>query len=413
MPDKFFPILTDTACQLKWNWSTIRFYNGTTSSCHRVDSDRINVDTFDQFHNTPKKIADRKLMLDGKWPAGGCEYCQQIEQAGGKSDRMLHLGMPNQSPPELEYNTTAVEVTPQIVEIYFNNVCNLSCVYCWDGFSSKIQQENIRFGVFKKDGVVIDNYADKIDDIDALTDKFWQWMSTNATKIQRLHILGGEPLYQQQFEVCLDFFETHACPNLTLNVVSNLMIDDSKFQRAIDRIQQLVNRKHLGRLDVTAGVDCFGPEQEYVRYGLDLAQWQRNFEYLCKQTDIVLNINQTLSGLTIKTAPALLEYVSKQKESRPIGHYFSTTVMTHEFLHPNIFGAGFFDKDFEKILQYMTGDSREDLAARNYMQGIQQQLNTHSRDQAKIKQLTIFLDEIDRRRKCDWRATFPWLEKEL
>ena len=75
MSDKFFPIKTDTACQLKWNWSTIRFYNGTTSSCHRVKGDTLTVDTFDQFHNTPKKIADRKLMLNGMWP-DGCEYCK-------------------------------------------------------------------------------------------------------------------------------------------------------------------------------------------------------------------------------------------------------------------------------------------------------------------------------------------------
>lgn len=413
MPDKFFPILTDTACQLKWNWSTIRFYNGTTSSCHRVDSDAISAETFEQFHNTPKKIADRKLMLDGLWPAGGCEYCQNIEQAGGMSDRMLHLTMPNQVPPELESNPNAVSVTPQIVEVYFDNVCNMSCLYCWDGFSSKIQQENIRFGTFDQQGVVIANYADRVADFDALTDRFWSWMTSNAHKIHRLHILGGEPLYQKQFDTCLEFFESHACPDLTLNVVSNLMIPDAKFQQAVQRIQRLVQRQHLGKFDITASIDCFGAEQEYVRHGLDLQQWKRNFEYLCKQSDIVININQTLSCLTIKTVPELLEYVNQLRATRPIGHYFSTVVMTHEFLHPEIFGKGFFDKDFENILQCITGDSQEQVNARNYMQGIQQQINTHSRDQEKITQLGVFLDEIDRRRKCDWHATFPWLEKEL
>ena len=130
MPNKFFPIETDTACQLKWNWSTIRFYNGITSSCHRAGFDQLDVDNFDQFHNLPKKIADRKLMLEGKWPGGGCEYCKNIEDSGHKSDRHLHLTMPDQVPPELEYDLTAVEVTPQIVEIYFDNVCNMSCLYC-------------------------------------------------------------------------------------------------------------------------------------------------------------------------------------------------------------------------------------------------------------------------------------------
>ena len=408
MPDKFFPILTDTACQLKWNWSTIRFYNGTTSSCHRVNSDRINVDSFDQFHNTPKKIADRKLMLNGQWPTGGCEYCQSIEQTGGTSDRMLHLTIPNQVPPELDQDPTAVEVTPQIVEIYFDNVCNMSCLYCWDGFSSKIQQENIRFGAFNQQGVTIANRAEKVPDMQALTDKFWQWMEINAHKIRRLHILGGEPLYQRQFDVCLDFFDSHACPDLTLNIISNLMIPDDKFQQSIQHIQKLIEQKHIGRLDITASIDCFGAEQEYVRYGLDLAQWKRNFEYLANQHWVVLNINQTLSGLTIKTVPDLLKYINQLRASRPIEHYFGTTVMTHDFLHPEIFGSGFFDKDFEDILQCMPNET-----SRDYMQGIQYQINSCNRNQEKIKQLGVFLDEIDRRRKLNWRTTFPWLEKEL
>lgn len=413
MTDKFFPIKTDTACQLKWNWSTIQLYTGTTSSCHRVNGDIITADTFDQFHNTPKKIADRKLMLDGKWPTGGCEYCKKIEDLGGYSDRLLHLTIPNQTPLELETNPVAIEVTPQIVEVYFDNVCNMSCLYCWDGFSSKIQQENIRFGLFEKQGVVINNRANKVSNIDAINDKFWQWMSQHGQKVRCLHILGGEPFYQKQFKRCLDFFEQNPHQQLELTVVSNLMISDKKFQALIQRLKHLVRRRHLGRFDLTCSIDCFGPEQEYVRYGLDLAQWKRNFEYVCKEKWITLKINQTLSTLTIKTVPDLLEYVNNLRANRKIGHYFSAAVYTHDCLHPEIFGTGFFDKDFKNILQCMPQESDEQINARNYMQGIQKQINSHSRDQEKINQLPVFLDEIDRRRNLNWKQTFPWLVKEL
>ena len=410
MPHKFFPILTDTACQLKWNWSTIRLYNGDTSSCHRVNGDPITIDTFDQFHNTPKKLADRKLMLEGHWPTGGCEYCKQIEDANGYSDRQLHLTIPNQVPPELDQDITAVNVTPQIVEVYFDNVCNMSCLYCWDGFSSKIQQENNRFGRFEKHGVVIDNQSATHSSKGDLTDKFWQWMTIHGTKIRCLHIMGGEPFYQKQFETCLDFFEKHPCGELELTAISNLMIPDKKFQTLIQRLKDLVKSRHIGRFDLTASIDCFGPEQEYVRYGIDLEQWKRNFEYLCDQKWITLKINQTLCALTLKTVPALLNYV--YGFDRKIGHYFSTTVMTHDFLHPEIFGTNFFDSDFENILQCMPQHSETQVVARNYMQGIQKQINSNVRNQKKINQLIVFLDEIDRRRNLNWRSTFPWLEKE-
>ena len=206
--------------------------------------------------------------------------------------------MPDQVPPELEYDLTAVEVTPQIVEIYFDNVCNMSCLYCWDGFSSKIQQENQRFGRFEKQGVVIDNRAKKVSNIELLTEKFWTWMYEHGKKIKKLNVLGGEPFYQKQFETCLDFIEHHPLPNLDLTVVTNLMIADQKFQQQITRIRRLVEKKHLSSLHITASIDCFGTEQEYVRYGLDLEQWRRNFEYVCNQRWIKLQINQTLSALT-------------------------------------------------------------------------------------------------------------------
>ena len=42
MSDKYFPIKQSPACQLKWAWSTIRLYEGSTSSCHRVEKEVIN-----------------------------------------------------------------------------------------------------------------------------------------------------------------------------------------------------------------------------------------------------------------------------------------------------------------------------------------------------------------------------------
>jgi organic radical activating enzyme len=413
MADKFFPIKTATACQLKWNWSTIRLYNGDTSSCHRVNGNLITVDTFDTFHNTPKKLADRALMLDGQWPQGGCEYCQQIEQAGGSSDRMFHTSIPNMAPPELDVNPTATEVTPTILEIYFDNICNMSCLYCWDGFSSKIQQENVKFGRFDQAGIVIENYAKKVDDISALTDRLWTWMETHGRKLKRFHVLGGEPFYQHQFDRCLEFFDSIPHPDLEFNVVSNLMISTARLEVLIGKIKNLVAKRKLKRFDLTVSIDCFGAEQEYVRYGLDLNQWRKNFEYVAGQKWITLNVNQTLSGLTIKTVPELLRYVNKFRTDREIGHYFSTTVMTHECLHPEIFGTGFFDNDFEKILNVMPDDTWQQKEARKYMLGIQGQLNSKQRDQHKIDQLGVLLNEIDRRRNLNWEETFPWLVKEI
>jgi hypothetical protein len=82
-------------------------------------------------------------------------------------------------------------------------------------------------------------------------------------------------------------------------------------------------------------------------------------------------------------------------------------------LYPGIFGAGFFDKDFENILQEMPNDSWQHTNARNMMLGLQTEFNAHQRDNNELLKLRTFLNEIDRRRKLDWHKTFPWLTKEL
>jgi organic radical activating enzyme len=413
MSQRYFPIHTSTACQLKWNWSTVRLYNGTTSSCHRVDSDSVTVENFSNFHNTAKKIADRQLMLEGKWPTGGCEYCTKIETAGGTSDRMFHLQIPNYVPPELATDPRAVIVSPSIVEVYFDNTCNMSCLYCWDGFSSKIQQENIKFGRFEKHGVVIDNHASLTNNRPQLTEAFWKWFVDNHQSVKRFHVLGGEPFYQTQFEQCLQFLETHPCPDLEFNVISNLKISTDRLTNFFDRIKKLLKDKKIKRFDLTASIDCFGKEQEYVRYGIDLEQWKKNFELAVSCKWIHLNINQTLSALTVKTVPELIAYLNGLNLDREIGHYFGTTVLTHEFLHPGIFGPRFFSNDFDAIISGMSDRTWQQRQAKQNMIGIKSQIETSKRDVNKVQQLGIFLDEIDRRRNLNWRETFPWLAEEI
>lgn len=413
MDKKYFPINTPTSCQLKWTWSTIRLYDGTTSSCHRVNPDQIIPEKFYKFHNTSKKISDRQLMLSGQWPQGGCEYCKNIEDAGGTSDRMFHLKIPDIYPHELDQDPTAVEVTPRIVEIYFDNICNMSCIYCYDGFSSKIQQENQHYGRFEKQGVIIDNKSTMAQNKNSLTEAFWVWLEKYCAGIKRLHILGGEPFYQPQFDYCLDFFSKHPCPDLEFNVITNLKIDKTRLNKYLERIKDLLAKKHIKRFDLTASIDCFGPEQEYVRYGIDLDQWRENFQLLAQNKWIYLSINQTLSGLTIKTVPELLKFINEIRKTRKIDHYFSTVMMTHDFLHPGIFGSGFFSKDFDDILMNMPENTWQEKEAKKYMSGLKLQINSCERDVNKVKQLEIYLDEIDRRRKLDWRKIFTWLEKEI
>lgn len=412
MSDRYFPIKTSTACQLKWTWSTIRLYSGTTSSCHRVDTSVVDIDNFNNFHNIEKTVSDRKLMLNDQWPTGGCEYCKNMEDAGSTSDRMMHLQIPNLVPPELDTDLFATHVTPRIVEVYLDNICNMSCIYCNDGFSSRIQNENQKFGRFESNGVIIENCFPPHSQKDQLKILFWNWMETNYHHLRRLHILGGEPFFQSEFDTCLEFLENHSNPELEFNIVTNLKVSPDKLAEFVQRMRTMLIQRKIKRLDITCSIDCWGSAQEYIRFGMNLDKWKQNFEFLVAQNWITLNINQAITNIGMKDIVPLMQYINTQRVSRKIGH-FHMAVQDLFYFNPTIFGPGVFDTDFEEILKIMPINTPQQQLSRQLMHSLQLQCAQSIRQPTQLVQLRTVLNELDRRRNLNWRITFPWLEKEL
>ena len=404
--DKFFPINTKTACQLKWAWSTIYLNTGITRSCHRTGESLITSENFMDFHNTPKKIQERNKMLKGEWPDDSCQYCKKIEDAGGISDRLRMSHVPNLSPPELEKNPTLTKVQPTLVEVYLSNACQMSCLYCSPSLSSSIESENRKHGDFKKMGVDLKNSKGNFKD---LLPSFWTWFRAGFQKIKRLHVLGGEPFYQKEFEKMLDMIEQYPNPDCELNVVTNLMVSEEKLKYFVDRFYFLCKSRAIKRVDITCSIDCWGQEQEYVRHGISLAHWKKNFNYLMNNRWLVLNINQTISVLTIKTMPNLLQKLNSWRQTRPIGHFFSGVDPGPNYLKAEIVGENFFKVDAEEILELMPNNDEQNTAAKEYMTGILNHVNNSKRNKEQLDNLIIFLDEKDRRRGTSWKTIFPWL----
>ncbi len=397
-----FPIYSDTACQLKWTWSTVFLTTELTSSCHRTNHHKFDTETFD-FHNTPIKIQDRQRMLQGLWPERGCDYCKDIERAGGQSDRITNLDFPGvHAPPELDTNADAVQVTPRIMEVYFDNTCNLKCVYCGPQYSSLWDAENVRFGqpAFIKSRNIEKNKH-----------KIFDWLRKHGQDLTVFSVLGGEPLYQEELGQCLDLFDQHPAPELKLQIFTNLNCKLDHLIKTVEQIKHLIDRDKLREFEITASLDCWGPPQEYARFPLKLDVWQRNFEYLLSQPWINLIISSTITPLTVKTLPDLLEKIQLWNKTRRVWHYQnSVNSPSHMFI--DIFG-NIFQEDFERALALKSADTQEELASRKYLLGIAQQSASKQPNLVEIKKLFDFLNTLDHRRGTDWRQTFPWLIDEF
>jgi organic radical activating enzyme len=351
-------------------------------------------------------------MLQGKWPVDSCQYCKKIEEASGFSDRMLHLTIPDMIPPELDADPIAVKVSPTVLEVLFKNTCNLSCLYCTPKLSSRINQENVIFGDFNVGGVSL-IAEPKNNSYSILLDKFWTWMNKNSKTLCRFNILGGEPFYQEEFFKLIEYFEKTPHPNLEFGIVTNLMISENKLASILAKFKNLLAKRHLKRIDLTCSIDCWGIEQEYVRFGLDINTWERNFDLLLDCKWLTLNVNQTISVLTVKSMPELLDKLNTWRKQHPVGHYFSGVSPGPGYLMPHILGPDIFFKDFELIIKKMPTNTTQDLTAVSYMNGIKNFIEKSEPNIEEKRNLKIFLDENDRRRQLSWKQTFPWLVKEL
>lgn len=288
----------------------------------------------------------------------------------------------------------------------------MSCLYCGSHFSTKWEEENKKYGFFEQGRVRFGYNQQWNANYESMLADFWRYLDRHYQHLRYYQILGGEPFFQDEFDQSIEFWESHPNPELTFNIITNLKVPHKRFRAYIDRFESMVKNKQLKRLQITGSIDAWGPQQEYVRWGLNLAEFSANYEYLLDKNWIVLTINSAISGLTIKTMPDLIHRMNSWNDQRtnhnPINYSFMTVMAPKEMV-PDIFGAGVFEDDFQAILDAMRENTPGERSAKEHMRGIMRQISSASRNNDTIDDLKVYLTEIDRRRNTDWKTLFPWL----
>ena len=416
-----FPIKTATSCLLKWNWTTISISQGVTRSCHRNWAEPIALEDFNNFHNTEYKQEHRRAMLAGKWPESpnhlGCGYCKKIEDAGGRSDRQyMTETQHDQTPDELIDDPTATSVTPAILEVFLDNMCNLACTYCSRSYSTRIGNELDKFNTPDNNLDYFFNYKKNIlsrEDAAKYLDALIAWIKTNGKGLRRFHVLGGEPLIQPALDKLLDAWEEAPNPNLVINIVSNFSIPNKQFDKQINKLVHLVDTGCIDRIDITASIDCWGPEQEYVRSGFNMELVEQNILYVLNKPGIRLNINATHTLMSIGAYARLLEKKVEWEEltGKEINLYGQIVGSKH--VKPHALGYDFLKDDIEQILSiHPRGTWDSDEAFKN-ISGIFKSLEDAKPDIEHIENFLTVYNEIDRRRNTNWKEVFPDIATEI
>jgi organic radical activating enzyme len=312
-------------CAAKWYNATIWLGSGQTTSCHHPPAHAIDPEAIETnpraIHNTEQKKQDRAMMQRGERPAG-CEYCWKIEDMGRNavSDRVYKSKIyPIESLDNAYHTESNTDVDLRTLEIAFDRTCQFACSYCNPAFSSTWVKD------IKTNGPYMDLVSDgrnhfthvhsssqlySFGDTNPYVEAFFAWWESDLHKtLQELRITGGEPLMSGETWKLLDWFKENQGRSQTrLAINSNLGMDRVKLLEFIHRV------KELPHLEIYTSQEATEQQAEYIRDGLNYAQWLDNVEELLEHEVIkALHCMCTINALCLDSLPDLLDRLLELK----------------------------------------------------------------------------------------------------
>jgi organic radical activating enzyme len=317
--------LSASFCAAKWYNATIWLGSGQTTSCHHppahlVDKDKVSINPR-LLHNTDQKKQDRAKMQAGERPAG-CEYCWKIEDMGrdAVSDRVYKSKIYPIATLKEAYETPwEQDVDLKTLEIAFDRTCQFACSYCNPAFSStwvKDIKSNGPYMGLQSDGrnhFTHEHSSSQLytfNETNPYVEAFFKWWETDLHQtLQELRITGGEPLMSGYTWKLIDWFKQNQGRSTTrLAINSNLGFDSAKLQEFVTAIEPLPH------VELYTSMEAVGSQAEYIRDGLDYAQWLTNVHTLLRSRAVkTLHVMCTINALCLDSLPELLNQLMDLK----------------------------------------------------------------------------------------------------
>ena len=265
----------------------------------------------------------KQELLDGN-KIKICQSCWNSEEKGDKSWRNTE----GEIPPDLNNRESlnAQNIYYSQVALYFDNTCDMKCVYCGPWLSSKWQAEvkfvednNIKAPYKFDENFEVNHdkeiYSKRITRIL----EFLEALGSEAHKSTNhlnLTILGGEPLLSPEikdsnFLKYIDSFYKYA--NKDFSLIFTIHTNGNTPKKILDRFLndvQTAKEKYKNLiLKIIVSVDTVGKASEYIRSSSNWSAVNKNIHTYC-QSSVVdqLGFSPTLTVFSITTFNEMLDY---------------------------------------------------------------------------------------------------------
>ena len=259
--------MSGTFCSLAWT-SLGMNPHGRVKVCGRsqanVKNPSLKKMSIEEAWNSDYYKKIRLDMLEGK-KNSNCERYYIQETLGGLSKRMesnLMTEFLEEDARHLTKKNGAVDIAPRHIDLRVGNICNLKCVHCWTGNSSK----------WYEDSLLLDKYENtqnlKIDNSwISYKGEIWTYIKKHIRQIKLLSFLGGEPFASSSHNWFLHWLIENKHTHLSLKYVTNGTLINNDF---IEKLKKFKN--------VTLGIslDAIGKRIEWLRYPTQWSKLEKN-----------------------------------------------------------------------------------------------------------------------------------------
>jgi len=252
---------TSVYCTAPWNGLTIR-ENGQVRTCcvGNKSLGNLNNQTIQEIENSDILQQIKQDMLSGNPNLENCSVCIQHERhAGHAQNREYYVKY---------YPTINDSLELRFLDIRWNNVCNLGCLYCGPTFSNTWGD---RLGISINSSPVKDYQDDLLD-----------WILTKADHINELMLVGGEPLLMKQNYKLL----ARLPEQCQISIITNMSYDLEK-----NPAFPLLLSRPPEKIIWNVSMENIGNKFEYVRSGANWAQIQKNFKLLLQHWPNTISVN--------------------------------------------------------------------------------------------------------------------------
>lgn len=248
-------------CTAPWNGLTIR-EDGTIRTCcvGGVSLGNLNAGPIESIEQLPALKEIRQQMQSNTGHKDNCSVClgHQLDQAPSLRDYY------NRYYQDFDLKNTSLKV----VDLRWNNLCNLKCMYCTPMSSStwaSVINQNTKT-------IVVKDYHSQLA----------AWIISKIHDLQELMLVGGEPmLMKQNYEII-----NHLPRYTKLSIITNLSYD-LKNLPCIDSLLQRPKENTIWNVSI----ENVGKQFEFARHLSSWEQVEQNLRFLCEHWPNSVSIN--------------------------------------------------------------------------------------------------------------------------